>query len=299
MIIDGYKELYNNEYSADLNVVSYKDSDVSIFFMWHPPEYPSILPHWHERLEFIYIVDGSLSVNCGSFSGKAVPGDVIIANPNELHAANAEKQGVKYYAFLLGDKILKEIGVPAQNNKYILPLLDKKMQFCNFLHDEKINSVFESIIVEHSEKGYSYELAIQSYILLLFSLLNRYYIDTSAKNYILDTRFSKVIQYIGENFLSGITTEIVAKQFSYNKSHFCRKFKQQTGMTFVQYITLLRLELADSIIRSTSKPITEIAADAGFSDPNYFTRVYCKFYGMHPTDSRKKAALSERNHTAT
>lgn len=292
MIIDSYKELNDNSSTnPDLNTVSYKDSDMNIFYMWHPPEFPSILPHWHERVEFLYVIEGNLNVTCGSFSGTAIPGDIIVSNPNQLHAAIAGKDGVKYYAFIFGEKLLKEIGVSTQNNQYINPVIINKIRFCNYIHDERVNSIFKDIIKEHTERLYAYELAIQSNILMIFSLMNRYYIDNSSKSYQLDNRFTKVIKYVSENFTTDITTESVAKEFCYDKAHFCRKFKQQTGLTFVKYNTLLRLELANSIIRSTNKSMTEIAAEVGFNDSNYFTRKYCQFYGIHPTDTRKKATI--------
>ncbi|MHB1455121.1 MAG: AraC family transcriptional regulator [Saccharofermentanales bacterium] len=289
MIIDGYREISEASIiNSDLNIVSYPDSDLNIFFMWHPPVYPSILPHWHDRVEFLYIVEGTLNISCGNFAGTATQGDVFISNPNQLHAANSGQSGVKYYAFLLGERFLKEMGSPVSNSKFVDPLLLKKIQFCNYVRDDRINTLLDKIIKEHTDKEYAYEIAIQSSFLAIFSLLSRHYIDSSQKFSELDNKFTKVIQYISENYINNITTDSITKEFSYNKSHFCKKFKQQTGMTVTTYITFLRLELASSLIKSTNRSITEISSETGFNDSNYFSRKFFQYYNIHPTDVRKQ-----------
>ena len=257
--------------------------------MWHPPEYPSILPHWHDRLELLYIVEGTLKINCGNFNGEAKQGDVFIVNPHQLHSANSGSSGVKYYAFILYERFLIDIASASIRSKYLEPILDMKIQFSNYIHDESLNRLFDEIISEHTNKATAYEMAIQSGFLGVLTLLNRYHVDNSQKIPELDTKFSKVVRYISDNYLTNLTTESITKEFSYNKSHFCKKFKQQTGMTVTTYVTLLRLELASSLIKTTSKSITEIASETGFNDSNYFSRKFHQYYNMHPTDVRKRA----------
>ena len=58
MIVDGYREI------KEIN------QDIRLIYMWHPPNYSSILSHWHGGIEFIYILEGTLNMVCGNLSGE-------------------------------------------------------------------------------------------------------------------------------------------------------------------------------------------------------------------------------------
>ena len=86
MILDGYREIEDEE------------AAINLFYMWHPPKFASILSHWHERMELLYVLEGSLDVLCGDLSATVRGGEVVVINPNQLHAASSGEDGVKYYA---------------------------------------------------------------------------------------------------------------------------------------------------------------------------------------------------------
>ena len=277
MIVDGYKEIKDTE------------SDTNLIFMWHPPNFSSILSHWHERIEFIYIIEGSLNMVCGSFSKTVFQDDLIVVNANQMHAATSGPNGVKYYALCIDNKPLTEICANLSCSKYILPILQRKRHFQTLIHDKAINAVLLKIITEYEEKKPAYELAVQAGILQLFALLSRYYIDNDSNQIAIDTHFEQVLTYINEHFTENITTESVAEKFAFNKSHFCRKIKSQTGMSFVHYLNQLRMALACSLLSTTDKPITTIAADCGYNDLNYFSRKFHEYYGMTSSAYRKQS----------
>lgn len=66
-----------------------------------------------------------------------------------------------------------------------------------------------------------------------------------------------------------------------------RKLKALTGETPVQFIRKVRLQQAHHLLQTTALNISEIAFEVGFNDPNYFTRVYKKYYGIVPSDVKR------------
>ena len=73
-----------------------------------------------------------------------------------------------------------------------------------------------------------------------------------------------------------------------NKSYFCRRFKQITGKTPLEYVNGYRLAKAHALLTTTDMTVAQIALITGFSDSNYFTRVFTRHYSLSPTKIRNK-----------
>ena len=67
-----------------------------------------------------------------------------------------------------------------------------------------------------------------------------------------------------------------------------RKLKALTGLSTTEFINHLRLQKASNLLKNSELHISEIAYDTGFKDPNYFTRLFVKFYGKTPTEYRNE-----------
>jgi transcriptional regulator GlxA family with amidase domain len=70
-------------------------------------------------------------------------------------------------------------------------------------------------------------------------------------------------------------------------------FKKATGMTFVKYLTHLRVAHAHRLLTTTDLPISEIAVSAGFCDQSYFDRRFRQHYGETPRKVRERTGLSK------
>ena len=90
----------------------------------------------------------------------------------------------------------------------------------------------------------------------------------------------KIRKYLEENFTdSTLNLAFAAKHFGFSSSYLSRKFKQDTGKNFVEYLTELRMNKAIRLARSNMK-MYRTAAEVGIPDPNYFGRCFKKHTGM-------------------
>ena len=96
--------------------------------------------------------------------------------------------------------------------------------------------------------------------------------------------------YIEENLIDPIHLGEVAQKFKMSPFHFCRKFKEATGMTMTNYVSEQRVNLAKEALLNTESRITDIAFNSGFQSLSQFNRNFHKITGMSPTRFRLRVA---------
>ena len=81
----------------------------------------------------------------------------------------------------------------------------------------------------------------------------------------------------------------VAAQVNLSPSHFSVVFSQETGQTFKEYLTEIRINRAKELLRMTTSRSAEISYQVGYNDPHYFSSVFRKNTGLSPTEFRLQA----------
>ena len=94
-------------------------------------------------------------------------------------------------------------------------------------------------------------------------------------------------QYIYDNYNKNLTLESVSEFTGFNPTYFSVFFKKETGKNFSSYLTELRIKNAKSYIVSTDMDIADIAAEVGYNDLKYFSKLFKKMTGINPTEYRK------------
>ncbi len=95
-----------------------------------------------------------------------------------------------------------------------------------------------------------------------------------------------IIQYTRENYRT-VTLEEVSRRFYINKNYFCSLFKSETGDSYGEYLTQVRMEEAKRLLKNSELRAYEIAEMVGYTDQRYFSQVFRKHTGMKPTDYRR------------
>ncbi len=73
-------------------------------------------------------------------------------------------------------------------------------------------------------------------------------------------------------------------------NHFSTIFSQETGRTFVEYLTYVRMEKAKELLRNTNRKTSDIAFEAGYRDAHYFSYLFKKTQACTPREYRMKSA---------
>ena len=96
--------------------------------------------------------------------------------------------------------------------------------------------------------------------------------------------FKSVEQYITDNLKEDLDLEKVAAKFNLSSFYFSRMFKEVVGYNFSDYINTIRIGESKKLLKNQSITIKEICYNVGYSDPNYFSKVFKKYEGISPTE---------------
>ena len=116
---------------------------------------------------------------------------------------------------------------------------------------------------------------------------------TSGKENYENGMIIKGRKFITENYDKDISLDDVSRHLNLSPYYFSKLFKSETGTTFVEYLTNLRMERAQELLKDESLSIKEICAAVGYADPNYFSRTFKKNVGVTPTVYREGSKNEE------
>ncbi len=97
----------------------------------------------------------------------------------------------------------------------------------------------------------------------------------------------EAVRYIEQLYADEkLSLSILASHVNFSPNHLSMIFRQQTGKTFIKYLTNYRMNKAKELLRYTTKRSSEISVEVGYKDPHYFSYLFKKTQGMTPTQYR-------------
>lgn len=106
----------------------------------------------------------------------------------------------------------------------------------------------------------------------------------SYRDYKVGGLTKRAKEYIKTNYSKSITLEDVAREINVSPQYLSKLFKEETGENFIDYLTGIRIRIAKSLLEGDEMSIKEICYSIGYSDPNYFSRIFKKIVGSTPTE---------------
>ena len=111
-------------------------------------------------------------------------------------------------------------------------------------------------------------------------------LENSANENLQESQKSAIKKYIKENYKRDISAGDVAGILGYSDVYFSKIFKQLFDDTFINYLTKVRIDKAKVLLKDVGFNIKEVGASVGYTDSNYFTKVFKRAVGMSPSEYR-------------
>ncbi|ETT33648.1 two component AraC family transcriptional regulator [Paenibacillus sp. FSL R7-269] len=135
--------------------------------------------------------------------------------------------------------------------------------------------------------GYSFSLfAWRDWSLAFMQQLSRALTDRQQKE---RNPMTEIVKYIEQNYPSDLSLQEVAGKFQVSREYVSRRFKQEYGINFSDYIVSVRIEKAKLLMQNPGLKLAQISEMVGFHDVKYFSKVFKKHTGHSPKDYRDQA----------
>jgi two-component system response regulator YesN len=102
----------------------------------------------------------------------------------------------------------------------------------------------------------------------------------------LNSQIASAMEYIKKNYNKDLSLEEVAKAVALSPFYFSKLFKAQVGENFIDYLTRCRMTVAEGMLKEGNCSIKDACYKVGYKDPNYFSKIFRKYFGQSPSEYR-------------
>ncbi len=240
--------------------------------------------HTHDGYELFFVTRGNATLSVRDKHYTVNEGDVVFISGNEEHRLHSKSERYERVIILLNaeraDALLRA--------KELIALL--KFRPAEFLHVRKLASMqtatvlIENMRKELADRAPLYESAVNAILEQLLILLFR---EDEAPTLSTPARFAEIRKYLEENYAAPLDLEEIAQRFHLSKYYLAHAFKEECGVSPIQFLTSLRLSHAKRLLTETNLRIGEVAAQVGFTELNRFCRLFRQKTGITPKEYRR------------
>lgn len=185
------------------------------------------------------------------------------------------------------------------NEKYTLPDACQQWTYNSdgnhFVNDIMINQLLNRLIFicteNNAAKDFFANLVLQELVVRLMQSNQKHTLLDNHKTFTSGNRFAHVVEYIQQHLQENISVKTLSRQAYMSEPHFFRCFKQQFGMSPVEFVNEQRIKAAKMMLRAADISITEISFACGFNNINYFLRMFKRHTGITPAQYRKSMLI--------
>ena len=254
----------------------------------------SFMWHWHPEIEITYVQKGTMCYKVNHMVYHLKEGDIVFNNSGALHSGTMENQkDCAYIPVTFDSRLIYGFFQSTVNSKYVDPVIQDSMLPAICIDQsapwhKPFREYLLRIIDLDEKKPDFYELDITICLQSMWRLLLEhitYEPQASRENSLEYDRIKKILSYIEENYQNKITLNDIAGHIHLCESECTRLFKRHMNTTLFAFLQEYRIERSLEFLQD-DQPVSAVADKAGFSDPNYYSKVFAKIKGCSPREYR-------------
>lgn len=240
-------------------------------------------PHWHSGVEIIYVITGKVNVMFNNSWHTLEKGSMIFIPPKQLHFCDCNDDAAEKIVIGFIEKYLYKDG-----GAFFSP--NTAIDYCVFhnLENTSLPNLIKGFNEHYKNKSlYAEDLMARSLLLQIYAYIINYWneIGLDINNTQNEMGF-RICEYIEAHFMEELSPYDVAKQFNISYSNLAKIMQKFNKSTFTKFVNQIRIENAKKLLAITSKNITEIGLECGFSNTSYFIKIFHRLTDMSPNKYR-------------
>lgn len=264
-----------------------RNPDIEVRFYLSEDHGSYTSPHWHESLELVYVLEGSITVFYENHKTVLRQDEFNIVNSRVIHSV------------LAGENRALVLQIPREVLKKYIPAIELFVFEVDMNPStdiektrlDKMKRIFRDMYIVYDVRPEGYLLRFNSLLYeLLFSLIHSYsrkIVEAEVEqNDKYLQRADEIMGYIRDHYKEKCTLQEIAEHFGYHEDYLARFFKKQIGMTIIEYQYRIRIIHVYNDIMQTDQRIEEIFEANGCSNYRVAMRVFKEIYGNTPKKVR-------------
>lgn len=247
-------------------------------------------PHWHREMEILYILNGSAILTMGGERYHIKPLDLIVVESSMIHEVIYELPQTMGICIHISKTALKRylpdielMQIICCEKKLSPKQQDGYNRLCTYLKD-----LTELYFIQKT----SYPFSSSALILQIMAVLvDEFAIPVPETVAAVGggqlSRIEQIFQYVEQRYKEPIELQEAADELGLNKEYFCRFFKKNTGMSFLQYVSHVRLNHIYQDLLYQDSSIQEILEQNGVYNGKAFYRQFKEHFHCTPRELKK------------
>lgn len=249
--------------------------------------------HQHDYFEIDFLLSGRLSASIGDKVYSLGPEDIFTVDahvPHELRSSGCVLITVQF------EQSLFEKTLPSPQHPQF---------FCNSAVQgdsaafAQLRRLIARLVKNNADRRSGFELRNLS---LVYELMDTFYnnfriLRTKAQDqqsHRYAARIAEIARIVRAHYTENFSLSMLAEKVHLSAPYLSKFFDQQFGMTFLAYLTQIRLDHAVNALAHSDKTIDDIAADSGFANTHSFVQAFKKEYDSLPSVYRRRLRLEKQ-----
>ena len=241
-------------------------------------------PHWHEKLQLIYVDGGTLVLSLGESKQVLTAGAVVVISPRTEHALSGVD--ARYLTVHFSHVFVKSFFDSVEKYDFNLPEGSQERREIGWLM-QKLLAIEQNPFDEYSALV-KYSLTLKMLRILLTRCCAEKQEAVVSGRCSHESRARTVKDYIEANFRQKIFISEIAELLGCTTLSATLIFKNLVGKSFTEYTAEVRVRHALDDYLTHDIPVGEAALKNGFCHYNHFTKACHKYFGASPTELKKQ-----------
>ena len=248
----------------------------------------------YNEFEINFILSGNGHFCHNSSKIFAQTGDIIIVQPNIMHSITPIDTRLIYDTLVFNPQLLYGSKDDRCYISFLKQLITSEYSISNPISKDnayytEIRTSVENIISCAKGNTYKLDLLLKSELMRLIWLLDES--DAINKNQIADfslkaNYLKPVFSYIQQNYSNPITIDMLSREAHISSSYFMSSFRKLTGISPMEYINRIRINMVCQQLIDSHISISELALNSGFTNLSNFNRQFKNIVGCTPSKYR-------------